>query len=138
MMVRSPRSCTAWCSQNDRMSERPIPGQANNRRYCQSAILQTKTAQRSELEGSGVFFVPPYEIEWYRALVEAGRAEIATTPEEKAAAWEIAGHFYELFARRAGPKEKAASLAQARAKLCAKLSARFKSQVKKAPPPPRS
>lgn len=94
--------------------------------------------QRSELEGSGVFFVPPYEIEWYRALVEAGRAEIATKPEEKAALWDVAGHFYELFARRAGPKDKSVPLAHARAKLCAKLAAKWKSQVKAAPPTPRS
>lgn len=93
--------------------------------------------QRSELEGTGVFFVPAYEIEWYRALVEAGRAEIATTPEEKAALWEVAGHFYELFARRAGPTDKAVPLALSRAKLCQKLSARSKAQIKKAPPQPR-
>lgn len=93
--------------------------------------------QRSELEGSGVFFVPPYEIEWYRALVEAGRAENAHRPEEKAAFWEVAGHFYELFARRAGPKDKAVPLAQSRAKLCAKLAAKWKGQIKAAPPTPR-
>jgi tetratricopeptide (TPR) repeat protein len=90
---------------------------------------------RSELEGTGVFFVPPYEIEWYRALVEAGRAEIASKPEDKALMWELSGRFYELFARRADAKDKAVPLAKARAKLAAKLAAKWKGQAKKNPSP---
>jgi tetratricopeptide (TPR) repeat protein len=90
---------------------------------------------RSQLEEPGVFFVPPYEIDWYRALVSVGRAEIGATPGEKAANWELAGQFYELYTRHATKGDKAIPLAAARATMCRKVAQRFRLEEAKRPHP---
>ena len=100
------------------------------------ALREAKEAEQgdglpSELEHPFVFFVPPYEREWYRALVEAGRAELATTPSGKRFHWELAGQFYELYVHAADPKDKAIPLAKSRAKLAAKFATRWKIEAKK-------
>lgn len=92
----------------------------------------------SQLEGKGVFFVPAYEIDWYRALVEVGRAETAIEPGERAAHWELAGQFYELYAHHADKGDKAIPLARARATMSRKAAARFRTQEAKRPPRPRT
>jgi tetratricopeptide (TPR) repeat protein len=89
----------------------------------------------SQLEQPGVFFVPPYEIDWYRALVSVGRAENAESPGEKAADWELAGQFYELYTHHAIKGDKAIPLASARAAMCRKVAQRFRAEEAKRPRP---
>lgn len=84
------------------------------------------------LEGPGIFFVPAYTRWYFMAVRQAGVAQLAELPEDKASAWEAAGRYFELYVAAAPSFDRWARLAKARAKMAAAQAKRLHDEARKA------
>jgi tetratricopeptide (TPR) repeat protein len=87
-------------------------------------------------ENPNVFFVPAYEIEWYRALDDAMMgAQTDRAPADRLESWLSAAARWEAFLAKATKDERWVPLAKARRKSALAAAQRLEREVRKTPTP---
>jgi hypothetical protein len=91
------------------------------------------------LHSSGVFFVPPYEVEWYDGLGAVALARVMKQPADQVTEWTLAEKHFSAYVREAerAKNDPFLEIAKARLAAIAKEKAAAEKRKAKAPPKPK-